>query len=134
MRIRYKFLVFCFVGGIAAIIDFLFFNLFFAWVGFGFVISRILGILISMIWNFTMNKYITFKSKKGNIKKQVGKYLTSYGITMALNVLVGWIVLKLIGESWINGNIAVAAGLAVSIPLNFIFSLFWTFKEKTKKS
>lgn len=129
MRVRHRFIIFCFVGGIAAILDMLFFNLFFSILKSGFIVSRILGIGISMIWNFTMNKYVTFSSKEGNIKKQLAKYLFIYSITMGLNVISGIVVLRLIGESVIGGNIAAVAGIVISVPLNFLFSLFWTFKK-----
>ncbi|MBS3078616.1 GtrA family protein [Candidatus Pacearchaeota archaeon] len=129
MRTRYKFLVFCFVGGVAALIDLLFFNLFFSVIQAGFILSRILGIGISMIWNFTMNRNVTFSAKNSKVKNQLMKYFIMYGITMSANVLVGIVVLNIIGDNLFGGNIAAIAGIAISVPLNFIGSLLWTFKN-----
>ncbi len=128
MRIRHRFLIFCFVGGVAAILDLLFFNLFFSILNAGFIVSRILGIGCSMIWNFTMNKHVTFSSK-GKVKSQLVRYLTVYSITMGINVITGIIILRIIGDSLLGGNIAAFAGIAISVPLNFLLSLFWTFKN-----
>ena len=121
--------MFSFVGGVAALIDLAFFNLFFSIIGFNFILARILGIAISMIWNFTMNRYVTFSAKKDKMHNQIVKYLIVYAISMSANILFGILILKIIGDGIIQGNIAAIAGIAISIPLNFLGSLLWTFKK-----
>ena len=123
-----QFIIFGFVGGVATIIDFLFFNLLF-WLTTYFVVSRLVGIMISMIWNFTANRRITFKAIKGDLRKQLFKYLIVYGISMGANVLVGWIAFQILGPGQLNANIAAVLGLVVSIPTAFIGSKLWAFKK-----
>ncbi len=128
-----KFIIFCFVGGIATLIDFIVFNLFAYILGDGLLIpqiSRVLGIGISMVWNFTMNRNITFKAREGKIRFQLPKWLTVYGITALINLIIFTLIINQTGNSLIGRNIAFIFGTVVSIILNFLGSLFWTFKNR----
>ena len=123
-----KIFLFGFTGIVATLIDMLFFNLFFI-LSSMFVLSRIGGILTSIIFNFTSNRNITFKAKKGKVSHQIIKFLTVYGISMSANVLTGKLVLLSLDSSLLSANIAAISGLAISIPLNFLGLMFWAFKE-----
>ena len=123
-----KFLKFCIVGGIATLIDFLFFNVFFI-VSSYFLISRIMGILISMIFNFSLNKHFTFRAR-GNTSNQLIKHIVVYGIAMGANIFVSKTIYTLLGEGVLNANIAAAFGLIVSIPTAFFGSLLWAFRKR----
>ncbi len=124
----HKLILFCFTGGIATLIDMLFFNFFFIATSF-FVFSRIGGIFVSMIFNFTFNRNVTFKAKNKKAHHQMWKFLLLYGVSMAANVTVGKIVLSLLNASLLSANIAAISGLAVSIPLGFFGSLYWVLKK-----
>ncbi len=115
-------------GGIATLIDLLFFNIFFI-LSSAFVLSRMGGIIVSILFNFTSNRNITFKAKKGKIPKQITKFLILYAISMGANVLTGKIVLSLLNDSLLSANIAAISGLIVSIPISFLGLMFWVFKE-----
>jgi len=137
MRIKgfWKFICFCFVGGIATLIDFIIFNISAFFLGNGFLmpqLARILGIGISMIWNFTMNRNITFNAKDGKIKSQITKWLIVYGITSLVNIIIFSIVINIIGNSFWERNIAFVLGTGISLILNFIGSLLWAFKIEKK--
>jgi putative flippase GtrA len=123
-----KIFFFCLTGGIATLIDLAFFNLFFITTSL-FVLSRVGGILISMIFNFTFNRNITFKAKNKKTHTQIWKFLILYAISMTSNVLVGKGVLSLLNESILSANIAAISGLAVSIPISFLGSMLWVFKK-----
>jgi len=124
----HKLILFCLTGGIATLIDLVFFNLFFIASSL-FVLSRIGGIGISMIFNFTFNRNVTFKAKNKKAHHQAWKFLLLYGVAMTANVLVGKFILSLLNDSLLSANIAAISGLAVSIPLSFLGSMFWVFKK-----
>lgn len=129
-----RFVIFCFVGGIATLIDFIVFNIFAYILGDGLFmpqISRALGIGISMIWNFSMNRNITFRAKDGKIINQLPKWLLVYGITSLINLGIFSIILSHTGNSLMGRNIAFVCGTGISIILNFLGSLLWTFKRKS---
>lgn len=128
-----KFFIFCFVGGIATLIDFAVFNIFAYFLGEGYLmpqISRAIGIGVSMIWNFTMNRSFTFRAKEEKIKCQLPKWLIVYGITALINLAVFSLVISQTGNSLIGRNIAFVCGTTVSITLNFFGSLLWTFRKR----
>lgn len=123
-----KIFFFCLTGGIATLIDMLFFNIFFITTSM-FVLSRIGGIGFSMIFNFSSNRNITFKAKNKKAHRQIWKFVIVYAISMSANVLVGKSVLFLLNGSLISANIAAISGLMVSIPLSFLGLMFWVFKK-----
>jgi len=123
-----KIFLFCITGGIATLIDLLFFNIFFITTSM-FVLSRIGGIGFSMIFNFSSNRNITFKAKNKKAHNQIWKFVIVYAISMSANVLVGKSVLFLLNDSLISANIAAISGFLVSIPISFIGLMFWVFKK-----
>ncbi len=133
IRTIQQIITFAIVGGIATIIDFLFFNLVF-WMTTLFIFSRIIGILISMVWNFLANRQITFKATEEDPKKQLFKYIIVYGIAMGANIFIGWIAFQILGPGQLNANIAAALGLIVSIPTTFFGLKLWAFKKKGKET
>jgi len=124
-----KIVLYCFTGGIATLIDLIFFNIFFFFTSV-FVISRIGGILTSIIFNFTFNRNVTFQAKHTRVHNQLWKFFVVYGISMTLNVLVGKLVLSFLDSSTLSANIAAISGLAVSIPIGFLGLMFWVFRNK----
>lgn len=123
-----KMILFCTSGGITTLVDMIFFNIFYI-ISFIFVLSRIGGILVSLLFNFNFNRNITFKAKGKKARHQLWKYVILYGFSMTSNVLVGKLVLFLLNGSLISANIAAISGLAVSVPINFLGLMFWVFKE-----
>jgi len=123
----HKFIVFCFVGVGATLIDLLFFNIFY-FITLPFIISRYMAIIISMIFNFTVNRNFTFSARHKKAHTQAWKFVILYILSMSANVFVGWGLLQVLGETTLTANMAAIAGIAVSIPINFFGNLFWVFK------
>lgn len=128
MRIRFKFIVFCIVGSLATLSDFLFFNLFY-FLKLGFVGSITLAWIISMTFNFTINRNFTFSANGISIKGQIPRWLTLYFVAFLLRLFIGKGVLYYLGDTPLNANIAFLSGLAISVPLSFFGSLFWVFRK-----
>jgi putative flippase GtrA len=128
-----KFVVFCFVGGIATLIDFLVLNLSMYFLGNTQVmatVSKALGIIVSMLWNFPANRYLTFKANNGKIRHQLPRWLLVYIITSLVNIGVFSIIVYITGTGFYPRTFAFVCATGVSLILNFIFSLFWTFKKR----
>ncbi|MFH1787598.1 MAG: GtrA family protein [archaeon] len=124
-----RFICFCFVGGAATLIHILAFNFFRFWMNFGFIESLILAVLSSIVFNFTMNRNITFSARGYPIKKQILRYIIVYTISIGTEITVAILMKNLLGEGFIKENIALFTSYAVSIPLSFFGSLFWAFKK-----
>ena len=125
----WKFIKFCFVGGTSALIGLIFFNIFF-WFGLDFIVCVLLSMSLSIIYNFSINRNLTFKARKIPVKKQVWKYGIVYFISQGINLLVSILMRNLLGEGVLQANIAVITGIAVSIPFSFFGSLLWAFKKQ----
>ena len=128
MKLFSKFIVFCFVGFGAFLIDWIFFNAFYN-TGIGFVFSKVISAGISMVFNFGVNRNFTFSSKT-SVKTSVIKWLIIYVVAIFANIWVGKSILNILGESVLNANIAYFAGILVAIPIAFLGSLLWAFKKK----
>jgi putative flippase GtrA len=128
LKSYWKFVSFCIIGGVSALIDLAFFNVAF-FIGMGFIVSRIFGVLISMIFNFSMNRNISFSAKGRTIKKQIPKYLTVYFVSSVVNVGVGFIAVTLLGPGIMQANVASVIGIIAAIPVSFLGLLLWAFKK-----
>jgi putative flippase GtrA len=123
-----KFMIFGIVGFLSFLIDWAFFNIFYSF-DLGFLISRIFSAMVAMVFNFNINRNITFKARHTPVKSQISKWLVIYSVGIGLNTLVGKLVIISLGEGLLNANIAFFSGLLVSIPICFLGSLFWAFKK-----
>jgi len=126
-----KFIIFCFVGLTSAGIDLVSFNIFF-FLKFPFIISRIFATFIAILYNFSMNRNITFKAKAHSIKRQAPRYLIIYGIAALVGFTTSVIVFNILGNGTLNANLASISGILISIPISFLGSLFWAFKKSNK--
>ena len=123
-----RFICFCFVGFGAFLIDWIFFNAFYR-TEVGFIFSRTSSAIISVIFNFNINRYFTFKATGDSITKQIFRWVLVYFVAISANVITGKLVLNFLGESILNANIAYFAGILVAIPIAFLGSLLWAFKK-----
>jgi len=128
MGLKKKFLSFCFAGASGALLELISFNIFFLFLTF--FPSKILSLALALTLNFTINRNITFLARSGRITKQFTKYLIIYTIAIAINLSVSLIMNSVLGAGAINANIATATGIAAAIPITFLGSLHWVFKDK----
>ncbi len=128
LKLHWKFVVFCIIGGASALVDLAFFNLFF-FVGVGFVISRIFGVLMAIGFNFSFNRNLSFSARGRSIRGQIPKYLLVYLVSSTVNVGVGFLAVTLLGPGAIQANIASVIGIVVAIPFSFSGLLLWVFKK-----
>ncbi len=139
----FKFAVFCFVGGTSALIHLIVYYIFFNFVftnlsvfsmlifgaSLNHIASYFIAAAISMTYNFSFNRNITFSAKNESVKKQIPKYLVVYGFSIAIGSIVSIIAINLIGEGGFNSLIATLLGIVASIPISFLGSFLWTFRK-----
>ena len=135
-----KFISFCFIGitsnflidlGIFNLLMYLLsFNLVVYGVSTNFILSTIIAMSISLIYSFIMNRNITFSAERGSIKKHFLRYIVVYSLTILINFLVSFFVIRLLGESISNNNLARISGILIAIPVSFFGSLLWVFKKE----
>jgi len=127
-----KFMKFCFVGLTSALLSLVVFNILFYY-GSNFTVSLIFGILFSIMYNFIMNREVTFSSRS-KLRKQIFRYGIVYIISQGINFLVSTIMVLLIGKETVYANFSVLIGIAVSIPFSFLGHLLWTFRKERNRN
>ena len=128
-KIKKRIFSFFFVGLSSTLVSLIIFNAFF-YIGLSFALSLIISLLTSVIFNFTMNRNITFSAKGGSLFKHVWRYLVVYGVARGTNLGVSIISIMFLGEGTLMANLAVIIGIAFSIPISFLGYLLWAFKDK----
>ena len=132
MGLKKKFISFCFAGASGAFVELISFNIFFLF--FGFTSSKIFSLMIALSLNFMINRNITFFAKSGKITKQFMKYLVVYAIAVSFNLSISILTESFLGPGTLNANIATAIGIISAIPISFLGSLHWVFKDKISSS
>ena len=97
-----KFFRYCFVGGIAFVVDYGVFVLFSLLLGEGSIsvaVSTVMGFIFGLITNFALSKLFVF-TEKANTKNMAGEFL-AYGIIGVVGCVIN-VALMLIFVKFIN--------------------------------
>ncbi|MFA5022261.1 MAG: GtrA family protein [Patescibacteria group bacterium] len=123
-----QFIKFCVVGGIAALINFGVLYSFTEWLGIWYLTSAILGFLISVVFNFSANKFWTFRnSLKGkDAFGQMGKFSIVMLTGLTINTLI---IYGLTEHFLLDYRLSWLFATGVVTFWNFIFNRLWTFKK-----
>jgi putative flippase GtrA len=123
-----QFIKFCLVGGTAAAIHFFILYSFTEWLGIWYVASSVCGFIISAIFNFSANKFWTFRnSAKGRAAAgQLARFVLVLVSGLIINTLIIYSITEFFGLdyrlSWV-----LATGIVMF--WNFGFNRLWTFKH-----
>ncbi len=144
---RWRFIKFCIVGGSGVIV-----NLALVWVGNDVLfetmgewwrtsLSYLLGIIVSILTNFLLNDFWTWRDRRGSgASSFLGRlvkyyavsaiaallqYLTSLGVTALLALVLHGSASAVVAVWW--KLLAVLAGVALGTAVNFVVNHFWTY-------
>ncbi|MBY0385839.1 GtrA family protein, partial [bacterium] len=88
--------------------------------------SKFFSFLAGTCFAYYANKYFTFK-KGSQSKKDAFKFVGLYGFSLAINVAMNFMTLKVLGEDFIFTAFLTAT--ATSTVINFCGQKFWVFKN-----
>jgi len=98
----------------------------FVFLGLHYIVANVVAYAISVLnayyWN---NKYV-FKGK-GNSLRKLAKVYASYGFTLLLSTALLFVVVDIIGISYL---VAPLIKLIITVPINFLLSKFWAFRKR----
>jgi len=128
-----QFLKFCIVGASSAVINFSILFIFTRFVGVWYIYSSVLAYLLSAVFNFSANKFWTFRNKEGG--KMIFDQTIKFLIVMVTGLLINTAILFALTEiqgfdyrvSWVFATGVVAVW-------NYSFNRFWTFRHKDTSS
>lgn len=87
-----QFISYLMVGGVATLVEWVFFWLFDGLLHIQYLVATVLAIVISTFSNWLFGRLWTFKdSEKGNILAEIGKVYLASVVGLLLNMLLMWI-------------------------------------------
>lgn len=117
-----KFTLFSVSAGIIQVLSFAFFNEVLGWIYWP---SYLIALVLSIIWNFTLNRQYTFKSA-ANIPVAMMKLFGFYAVFTPLSTWLGHRA-ELLG---INDYIILAVTMLSNFVLEFLFCKFVIYKNQ----
>jgi len=114
------------VGALSAVVNFCSFSFFWKIVGIPYQYAVSIAYVLSVIFHFTGNRNVTFKSREPNLFLQVSKYLTmvltNYLITLAI---VHFVVEKLHFSPYIG----IITSIGTTVWTGYLMSRLWVFRK-----
>ncbi len=95
-----------------------------------YLIANVLAWIMSVIFAYVTNRKYVFESKSENIGKEITKFFSSRLSTLALDMIVMWLLVDILTAS--NLIAKVIANILV-IVANYILSKVFVFKEGGKQ-
>lgn len=102
--------------------------------GWGYWVSYLTSLLLSVIWNFTINRKITFKSAN-NIKIAMLLVLVFYAVFTPASTLLG----SLVERNGVDGLIVEIVTMVLNFILEYLYTRFVVYRNscdtaETKKN
>ena len=117
------FLKFALFSASAGIIQFLSYTLFFELAHFPEWLSYLIALILSVLWNFTLNRKFTFKSAN-NVPVAMLKVAAYYAVFTPLSTLLEKFLTERLG--W-NGYLVTAINMALNFATEFLYQRFFVF-------
>ena len=116
-----KFLVISISAGVIQFGSFTLFYELFKWV---YWLAYFVSLLLSIIWNFTINRKFTFKSAN-NVKKAMLQLLAFYAVFTPVTMLLG----QLVEDGGVDGLIVEAVTMVLNFVLEFLYCRFVIYRD-----
>lgn len=121
-----KFLKFCIVGISGVVINTGLLYFFTEMVGVWYVFSSIIAIESSIISNFFLNNFWTWKCKHRGLYKRLLQFNLVSGLALVVNLTSLFFFTEVLGVWYVFSNLL---GIILATSINFILNDKWTFKK-----
>ena len=116
-----KFLLISISAGIVQIATFTLFNELFKW---GYWVAYLTSLLLSVLWNFTINRKFTFKSAN-NVKIAMLLVLLFYAVFTPVSTVLG----NLAESNGANEYLVLAITMISNFVLEFLYSRYFVYRN-----
>ena len=116
-----KFLIISISAGIVQIGSF---TLIFELITDNYWVAHLTSLLLSVIWNFTINRKVTFKSSN-NVKVAMLLVLAFYAVFTPVSTILG----ELATDSGANGYLVEALTMVANFVLEFLYTRFVVYRN-----
>ena len=117
-----KFLLFSASAGLIQMSSFALFKELLGWTNW---LSYLLALVLSVLWNFTLNRKFTFKSAN-NVPIAMFKVACYYAVFTPLSTLLERLLADTLG--W-NGYLVTAINMALNLITEFLYQRFYVFRD-----
>lgn len=118
-------ILFLTVGLLTALIYFVLFTLLWKYLNLDYKISVSIAYMSSVIFQFLMNRNITFKSYDKKIAHQIYKFIILLLINYVLTLII---VVSLVNKLLLSPYLAIILSLGITTSIGFILSRLWVFR------
>lgn len=116
-----KFALFSASAGLIEIGSFALFNELFHW---QYWLSYLIALVLSVLWNFTLNRKFTFRSA-ANVSVAMGLVMLYYLVFIPLTT---WLENELAGNLWWNEYLVTGINLLLNFSTEFLYQRFFVYK------
>jgi putative flippase GtrA len=92
-------------------------------IGLAFVPSAVCSFAVAVANNYTLNRLITFRNRRGGVVKQGARYLSVSLVALMANIAV----LTALVWSGVGEVVAQGAAIVVVTPVSFLGNKLWSF-------
>ena len=117
-----KFLLFSVSAGLIEMGSFTLFKEILGWTNW---LSYLLALVLSVLWNFTLNRKFTFKSAS-NVPVAMFKVACYYAVFTPLSTKLEHLLADTMG--W-NGYLVTAINMALNLVTEFLYQRFYVFRD-----
>lgn len=122
-----KFIRFCIVGGSGVIVNIGLLYLLTEFGGLYYLLSSAIAIETSIITNFILNNYWTWKRKSKGFFFRLAKFNLVSLMALVINMAILFALTEVVGIWYLVSNLI---GIVVATIINFIVNDKWTFRKK----
>lgn len=116
-----KFALFSASAGLIEIGSFTLFNELFHW---QYWLSYLIALVLSVLWNFTLNRKFTFRSA-ANVSVAMSKVVLYYLVFIPLTT---WLENELAGNLWWNEYLVTGINLLLNFSTEFLYQRFFVYR------
>ena len=116
-----KFTLISISAGIVQIGTFTLFNEAFKW---NYWVAYLSSLLLSILWNFTINRKVTFKSAN-NVKIAMLLVLAFYAVFTPVSTILG----EMVEKSGVNEYIVLVATMVLNFVLEFLYTRYVVYRN-----
>ncbi|MBQ2657782.1 MAG: GtrA family protein [Erysipelotrichaceae bacterium] len=120
-----KFTLFSISAGIIQIVSFALFN---EVLKLGWWPSYLISLILSVLWNFTLNRKFTFQSAS-NVPVAMLKVFAYYCVFTPLSTLLGN---KLVGMGW-NDYLVTGMNMLINLVTEYLYQKYYVFRDTLNK-
>lgn len=113
------------VGSISAIINFGSFAILWNVLNINYQIATTIAFILSVIFNFSANRALTFQAHKHKLKHQLPKYATM----LTLNYIITLSIVRTTVEVFhLSPYLGLVVAIGINMNMGYLLSRYWVFK------